>query len=68
MGSVIGFLLINIYSFLLIVATTIIFFSKRRLKQFEDETYKKFLISNIFISLSGLILGLAVTPEFGFSA
>ena len=67
MGSILGFLLINIYAFLLIVATTIIFFSKRRLKQFEDETYKNFLISSIFISLSGLILGLAVTPEFGFS-
>ena len=67
MGSIMGFLLINIYAFLLIVATTIIFFSKRRLKQFEDETYKNFLISSIFISLSGLILGLAVTPEFGFS-
>lgn len=62
MSSVLGFLLINLYAFLLIMATSIMFFSKQRLKEFEDETYKKFLISNIAISLSGLILGIAVSP------
>ncbi|MGN0993333.1 MAG: ATP-binding protein [Bacilli bacterium] len=67
MENIIGFLLINIYAFLLIFSTTIIFFSKQRLKEFEDETYKYFLITNIFMSLSGLVLGLAVTPEFNFS-
>lgn len=67
MGSVIGFLLINIYAFLLIFSTTIIFFSKQRLREFEDETYKYFLITNIFMSISGLVLGLVVTPEFNFS-
>lgn len=67
MESVIGFLLINIYAFLLIFSTTIIFFSKQRLREFEDETYKYFLITNIFMSISGLVLGLVVTPEFNFS-
>ena len=62
MESVIGFLLINIYAFLLIFSTTIIFFSKQRLREFEDETYKYFLITNIFMSISGLDLGLVVTP------
>ena len=64
MNSILGFLLINIYAFLLILSTTIVFFSKQRLKQFEDETYKNFLIATICISLSGLILGLAVSPNF----
>lgn len=67
MENVAGFLLINIYAFLLIISTTIVFFSKQRLRQFEDETYKAFLISNIFISLSGLILGLAVMPSLALS-
>jgi len=67
MENITGFLLINIYAFLLIISTTIVFFSKQRLRQFEDETYKMFLISSIFISLSGLVLGLAVTPEFNLN-
>ena len=62
-----GFLLINIYALLVIVSTTIVFFSKNRLKQVEDETYKKFLIANIFMSISGLILGLIVTPNLQFN-
>lgn len=67
MSSILGFLLINIYALLIIASTTIIFFRKKRSKQFEDETYKNFLIVNIFISLSGLVLGLAVTPELNFN-
>ena len=62
-----GFLLINIYAFLIILSTTVIFFSKERLHKFEDETYKKFLIVNILISLTGLVLGLAVSGVFNFS-
>ena len=67
MSNVLGFLLINIYAFLIIISTCIIFFNKKRSKQFEDETYKKFLIANVFISLSGIILGLAVNPQFNCS-
>lgn len=67
MNNILGFLLINIYAFLVVLSTTIIFFSKERLRKFEDETYKKFLIVNIFISLSGLLLGLAVSGVFDFS-
>lgn len=64
MNSILGFLLINVYAFLLIVATSVVFFNKQRLRQFEDETYKNFLLANICISLSGLVLGLAVNPMF----
>ena len=62
-----GFLLVNLYAFLLIIATTIIFFRKNRLKQIEDETYKKFLIVNVFICVSGIVLGLVVDPNITFS-
>ena len=62
-----GFLLINIYALLIIVSTTIIFFSKNRLGQIEDETYKNFLIANIFMSISGLLLGLVVSPNSSFN-
>ncbi len=67
MSGVLGFLLINIYAFLIILSTCIIFFRKKRSRQFEDETYKNFLIVNVLISLSGLVLGLAVTPSLNFS-
>lgn len=62
MQNIQGFMLINIYALLLILATSIMFFSKKRLKQMEDELYRKFLIANIFISISGLFLGLIVSP------
>ncbi len=64
MESIQGFLLINIYAFFVILATSIVFFSKKRLRQTEDELYKSFLLANIFMSLSGLILGVAVSPSF----
>ena len=66
MQNVQGFLLINIYALLLIVATSTIFFGKQRLRQVEDELYKKFLIANIFMSISGLLLGFIVSPIFPF--
>ena len=61
-----GFLLVNIYAFLVIFATSIIFFSKKRMKQIEDELYKKFLVSNILISISGLLLGFIVSSKIAF--
>ena len=64
MENIQGFLLLNIYALLLIIATSIIFFSKKRQKQIEDQTYAKFLIANLAISISGLILGILVTPRF----
>lgn len=61
MQNVQGFLLINLYAFLLIVSTCVIFFEKKHLKQIEGATYSKFLIANLFVSLTGLILGLLVS-------
>ena len=64
MQSIQGFLLINIYAFIIILSTGIVFIRKQRLKQMEDETYKKFLLANILMSASGMFLGLLVNPEF----
>ena len=64
MENIQGFLLINLYAFLLICFISIVFFSKKRLNQFEDKTYGRFLVASIFISISGLILGFAVVPEY----
>ena len=64
MESIAGFLLINIYALLLIISTCIIFFSKQRARQVEDEIYKNFLLTNLFMSISGLILGIFVSPDF----
>ena len=61
MQNVQGLLLINLYAFLLIVSTCIIFFRKKHLKQVEDITYSKFLITYLFLSSTGLILGLLVS-------
>ena len=66
MESIQGFLLINIYAFLVIAAMGIIFISKKRLKQVEDELYKYFLLDNIFVSGSGLLLGLLVSFNFNY--
>ncbi len=64
MGNMEGFLLINIYSLLLIVFISIVFFSKKRLNQFEDKVYGRFLIFSILINTTGLILGFAVVPKY----
>lgn len=61
MQNTIGFLILNIYALLVVSAVSVVFFCKPRLKQMEDETYKKFLIVNILMTISGLLLGLSVS-------
>ena len=62
MQSILGFLLINLYALLVILGTTIVFFSKQRMKEVEDELYKKFLLTNLGMSIIGLIFGIVVSP------
>ncbi len=62
-----GLIVINVYAFLVIVAISIIFFRKKRLKKIEDETYAWFLIINIFMVVSGIILGILVSLNFNNS-
>lgn len=64
MANMEGFLLINLYALILIITIGIVFFTKQRLNQFEDKIYGKFLMYSIMMSLSGLILGFLVVPEY----
>lgn len=59
-----GFLLINLYALILIIFINIVFFCKKRLNQFEDKQYGKFLICSLILNLSGLILGFLVIPKY----
>ncbi len=68
MQGIIGFLILNIYALFVIVATSIVFFSKPRQKKVEDKTYAWFLIASILVSITGLALGLAVSPTLNFPA
>lgn len=62
-----GLIVINVYAFFVIIAISIIFFRKKRLKKIEDETYAWFLIINIFVAVSGLILGFLVCKDISES-
>ena len=64
MNNVQGFIILNIYALILIVAISIVFFSKKRQGKVEDKTYSKFLIVSMMMSISGLILGIACDPKF----
>lgn len=68
MENVQGFLILNIYAFLILVITSILFFKKERQKKIEDETYARLLIVTIFVLVSGLVLGLLIIPEFAINS
>ncbi len=63
MGNIQGFMLLNLYAFIIILAIAIIFFRKKRLKKVEDETYARILVTSVILSFSGLILGILVIPS-----
>lgn len=52
--------IINLYALIILSILTFIFFSKKRLKQLEDNTYGKLLISAIITTAMGLLLGEAI--------
>ena len=68
MENVQGFLILNIYAFLILVITSILFFKKERQKKIEDETYARLLIVTIFVLVSGIVLGLLIIPEFAINS
>ena len=68
MENVQGFLILNIYAFLILVITSILFFKKERQKKIEDETYARLLIVTIFVLGSGIVLGLLIIPEFAINS
>ena len=68
MENVQGFLILNIYAFLILVITSILFFKKERQKKIEDGTYARLLIVTIFVLVSGIVLGLLIIPEFAINS
>ena len=68
MENVQGFLILNIYAFLILVITSILFFKKERQKKIEDETYARLLIVTIFVLVSGIVLGLLIIPDFAINS
>ena len=56
MENVLGFLSINFYALLVIIAVAILFFNKPRLKKMEDNLYSLFLLANIFMGIYIYIL------------
>ena len=59
-----GFILINLYALLLISFVSIVFFSKKRLKQVENNLYGKFLLYSLLMNFSGILLGFMVIPKY----
>ena len=67
MDNIYGFISLNCYALIVIFVIAIIFFSKKRLNQVEDRTYSFFIIANIISTILGIILGLIVFPDSGFT-
>ena len=67
MQNVQGLLILNFYALIMLIITSFIFFRKDRQKQIEDQTYAKLLIVTTLVSISGIILGIFVSPTAAIS-
>lgn len=59
-----GLILLNGYALVILIVLTIVFFSKKRLHQIEDNTYGQLLVVSIITILFGLLLGMVMNYEF----
>lgn len=59
-----GLILLNGYALIVLVVLSIVFFSKKRLHQIEDNTYGQLLIVSIVTILFGLLLGIIIDGNF----
>ena len=66
MKDAIGFLIFNGYALIILIIISAVFFSKKRLHQFEDNLYAGFLISILSVSISGIILGIALQIDIPY--
>ena len=55
-----GFILLNVYALIVLIILSVIFFSKKRLQQIEDNTYADLLKVSLLTIFFGIVLGLAV--------
>ncbi|NMA50866.1 MAG: hypothetical protein GX951_03340, partial [Mollicutes bacterium] len=60
MSNSIGFISLTIFALLVLILFYIVFITKRRICQTEDNTYLLILIITILTSISGLILGICI--------
>ena len=67
MNYMVGFISLNVYALIVCLLLMTVFFSKKRQKQVEDQSYAHFLIFNALATASGIVLGILVTPSFNTS-
>jgi len=56
-------IIVNIYSFIILLILSLVFFSKQRMRHVEDNTYAKILLTTIGTLLVGIILGALVSQN-----
>ena len=59
-----GLILLNGYALVILIVLSIVFFSKKRLHQIEDNTYGQLLIVSVITILFGLLLGIIIDSDF----
>ena len=59
-----GLVLLNSYALIILIVLSIVFFSKKRLHQVEDNTYGQLLIVSVITILFGLLLGIILDSDF----
>ncbi len=63
MNYMVGFISLNVYALIVCLLLMTIFFSKKRQRQVEDQSYAHFLVFNALSTFTGIILGVLVTPS-----
>lgn len=58
-----GFYLLNTFAFIVLIVLSFAFFSKKRLKQLEDESYARILIVSIIAMIFGIGSGFSLTLQ-----
>lgn len=58
-----GFILLNSYALVVMIALMVIFCSKPRQHKIEDNVYFKMLIVNLLMVVSGIILGISTFKD-----
>lgn len=67
MNNIQGFIALNAYALILMAFIMIVFFSKKRLHQTEDNTYAFLIIITFLTTFFGIVLGIMVVPEFNIN-
>ncbi len=63
MDNNIGLIIFNMYSLIVVIIVAFIFFKKERLHKVEDKIYSILIVSNIFVCIFGVLLGMLVSQS-----